>query len=439
MGLVLVVLLAGLGVWLLRDRSGPACAIDVEAGEARAQLVAREDLLPSGSEGEQRREVVTAVEGLGGPVGRVVAGRFFEKLTDRPSVLAYADRLALVTAPATGGAALSVVDPVGTGTDWQVDLSADPAWSSFTGGPVGDDLVLAFAGPEPTLLTLADDADTSGCHALPRATDGAGSVQVRTDQAGADVVVATLSGADRVVRALDPVSGDARWTERGSGPVASVTVSGDLVLLARADSATAATEGLPAPGPGPWLEALSLDDGRPLWSAPPVGGRAASAASDQSRPLVLLTAGGDGTSYALEVGDRGTRLAALDDQGRERWSRPAPQGFTSAWLWDDRLVLRGPDPVGGPMLRAFDAATGRPAWQVRGRQAPAVGDDPRAGFASPLVEDGTAWVAAPNGLLEVDVATGRVTRHDSTAPVDQLLRVGDATVVVSGAALLVTR
>ena len=37
------------------------------------------------------------------------------------------------------------------------------------------------------------------------------------------------------------------------------------------------------------------------------------------------------------------------------------------------------------------------------------------------------------------VATGRATRHDSTAPVDQLLRVGDTTVVVSGAALLVTR
>ena len=56
-----------------------------------------------------------------------------------------------------------------------------------------------------------------------------------------------------------------------------------------------------------------------------------------------------------------------------------------------------------------------------------------------LVEDGVAWVPAPNGLLEVDVATGRVTRHDSESRVDQLLRVGDSTVVVSGTALLVTR
>jgi hypothetical protein len=46
-------------------------------------------------------------------------------------------------------------------------------------------------------------------------------------------------------------------------------------------------------------------------------------------------------------------------------------------------------------------------------------------------------------VVEVDTATGRATRHDSDAPVDQLLRVGDPAegrvVVVSGTALLVTR
>ena len=101
-------------------------------------------------------------------------------------------------------------------------------------------------------------------------------------------------------------------------------------------------------------------------------------------------------------------------------------------------MLRGRDPAGGPMLRAYDTATGEPAWQVRARQAPPVGEGPRPGFATALVEDGTAWVPAPNGLLEVDVATGRATRHDSAAPVDQLLRVGRTVVVVSGEAVLVT-
>jgi hypothetical protein len=437
MGLVLVVLLVGVGIWLLRRDPAPDCAVRVESGDARPQLVPRATLLPSGSEGSARRGVVEAVEGLGGPVGSVVSGRFFERLTARPSVLAYGDRLALVSAPRSGGAALDVVDPADAGTDWHTGLSSDPAWTSFTGGPVGEDLVLAFSGADPTVLSLADDAQVAGCHALPRA--GTVPVQVRTDQAGADVVVATVGGAERVVRLLDPVSGKARWSATSSGPLASVTVAGDLVLLARADSATVATNGLPVPAPGPWLEALSLGEGEPLWSAPPLGGRAASAASDQSGPLVLLTAGADGTSYALEVGDRGSLLVALDARGDRLWSRRAPEGFTSAWLWEDRLVLRGPDPAGGPMLRAFDTATGRPAWQVRARQAPGVGDDPRPGFASPLVEEGTAWVAAPNGLLEVDVATGRTTRHDSTAPVDQLFRVGDSTVVVSGTAVLLTR
>ena len=60
-----------------------------------------------------------------------------------------------------------------------------------------------------------------------------------------------------------------------------------------------------------------------------------------------------------------------------------------------------------------------------------------------LVEDGVAWVPAPNGVVEVDTSSGRATRHDSEAPVDELLRVGDPAdgrvAVVSGTALLVTR
>jgi outer membrane protein assembly factor BamB len=206
-----------------------------------------------------------------------------------------------------------------------------------------------------------------------------------------------------------------------------VAVTGDLVLLARADSPSVATGGIPEPGPGPWLEALARDDGAPAWQV--------------DRPSVLLTTGPDGSSYVLDVGGR-PRVTALDAEGHPRWSTPVPAGFRSAWLWADRLVLRGPDPAGGTVLRALDTSTGKPAWTVRGRQAPPVGDDPRPGLGTPLVEDGTAWVPAPDGLLEIDVATGRATRHDSTARVDELLRLGDPAdgrvAVVSGTALLVT-
>ncbi len=433
---MLVVLLTALSVAVLwQDQPPGDCAVRTSTGEARPQLVTRQELLPSGTEGDRRREVVRAVEGLGGPVGSVVTGRFFERLTARPAVLAYGDRLALVSTPSAGVATVEAVDPDTAGTDWAVDLAGDPPWTTFTGGPVGPDLVLAFSGPRPALLTLAGDSVPLSCGALARA--GGPPTRVRTDQAGAEVVVASLGPGDaRVVRLVDPTSGEVRWTRRGRGPIASVAVTGDLVLLARADSASVATGGLPAPGPGPWVEALSRADGSPVWSF--------RAAGDRSGPraYVLLTTGPDGALYLLESGAR-PRVTALDADGEVRWSRPVRAGLRSAWLWDDRLVLRGPDPAGGPLLLALDTADGRPAWTVRGRAVPPVGDHPRPGLGAPLVEDGTAWVPAPNGLLEVDVATGRASRHDSTARVDQLLRVGgrveDRVVVLSGTALLVTR
>ena len=91
--------------------------------------------------------------------------------------------------------------------------------------------------------------------------------------AGSDVVVATVDARERrVVRLLDPVSGEVRWKATSTGSLASVTVAGDRVLLAGADSTTVATGGLSAAG-GSVLEALSLDDGSSVWTR---GGRAAS-------------------------------------------------------------------------------------------------------------------------------------------------------------------
>lgn len=445
-GLVLVVVSTALASVLLREDDGTTvCAVAAVAAQPDPQLLPRDELLPAGTVGEERQVTVDAVEGIGGPVGDVVGGRFFDADGEQPIPLAYADRLALVapgadadTGDEQSSASLDVVDLDSDRLDtaWRAELTGTPPWTTFTGGAVGDLLSLAFSGARPTLLTLYDDGGVATCADVP----GAATSQVRTDQAGSDVVLATqdpdASAATVVtVSRVDPATGRVRWEREllPGRPVAAVEVVGEQVLLAGADAQTVGTDGLPRRGVGqPWLTALDLADGTDAWALDGRGARERDA-------VVMLDTDADG-AIVLRVGTgpRQVRLVALDGEGEQRWARRVRPGTTYAELWGDRVVTRAADPAGGQVLRAYDAADGAPAWVVRSRQTPPVGEDPRPGFGAPLVEDGTAWVPAPNGVAEVDLASGRLTRRDSTARVDALLRVGDHLVVASGAALLVT-
>lgn len=409
--------------------------MQVSASEALPQFVSREELLPQGSVGDERGELVQAFSSLG-PIGEVAAGRFFERERDVPVLVPYGERLMLVEAVPGEPARLSAVDlaeetPV---TSWSSSLAPEEQeWTTFTGGPVGDDWVSVFSGPDPTLLSLDADGGPGLCRPLP-VDNGDVDVTAVTDQAEEDVVVlASVGTGGSWLARLDPGDGEELASTSAQGPETwqDVKVAGDLVVGSRWLPATIGTSGAPRPGDAqsPWIRAWSLD-AEPRWTYPAQGEPPVAA--------VLLDLGEDGTSYVVSFDRGGPWLDAVSADGEQVWRTPLDDGEWSGELWDDVVVMRSPDPQGGARLRAFDAASGEPRWTVRARQAPPVGEDPRSGFGTPLTDEARWWVPAPNGLLGIDRRTGRVERLDSTARIDQLLRVGDRVVIRSGEAVLVT-
>jgi hypothetical protein len=430
---------AGLLWWSTASGDPDAeCPWQVWAQEPRAELVERGSLLPSGTVGDRRRGIVEGVSGLG-PLGDVVAGRFYERALDVPSLAAHGDRLALVTAPEDGPATVTVLDPTAEAaeaTDWTTRMSAGegPAWTSFTGGAVGADWVAVFSGVRPALLALDEDGEQRACEQLPLDGGGADVVAV-TDQAGEDVVVlASAVGSGWWMGVVDPASGDVVDARRQEGPATwqEVSVAGDLVVGSRWRASTVGTSGAPRPGDAqtPWIQAWDLD-GADRWTYP--------AGEEPPFPAVLLDLGDDGTSYVVSFDRGGRYLDAVGADGERRWRSPLRPGEWSGSSWGDVVVVRGPGPGGGPMLRAFDAGDGRQRWVVGRRQAPAVGQQPRSGFGTPLTDADAWWVPSPNGLLRIDRTTDEVQRVDSRARVDEMVRVGDSVVVRSGPAVLVTR
>jgi hypothetical protein len=438
-GLALVCVV-GVGLWWTSrgDETTESCPLRVTVGEPRAELVDSESLLPSGTVGDRRRAVVEGLSGLG-PLGEVVAGRFYEQQAEVPALVPYGNRLALVAAPEAGPASVTVVDPTqdpAEATRWTTQVSADEgaAWATFTGGAVGDDWVAVFSGAQPTLLTLAPDGEQRAC--LPLPLDGGGAdVTSVTDQAGEDVVVlASAVGSGWWLGAVDPTSGEAVAARRveGADTWQEVAVAGDLVVGSRWSPSTVGTAGAPRPGDAqaPWIRAWGLD-GEDRWTYPADG--------ERTFPAVLLDQGGDGTSYVVSFDRGGPWLDAVGPSGERRWRSPLQSGEWSGSLWDDVVVVRGPAPQGGPMLRAFDVGDGGERWVVTGRDAPPDGESPRSGFGSALTEPDAWWVPAPNGLLRIDRRSDEVERVDSRVRVDELLRLGDRVVVRSGPAVLVTR
>jgi outer membrane protein assembly factor BamB len=130
-------------------------------------------------------------------------------------------------------------------------------------------------------------------------------------------------------------------------------------------------------------------------------------------------------------------LVALGTDGRTLWRRPVGTGYWDASLWGSSVVAQGPDPNGGPQLRAFDATSGTPTWRIGSGQAPPHGRHPRPNFGEAVQVDDRFVVPSPNGLLDVDPATGSFHRLDSDVAIEQVLPVADHAVVRTAGALLV--
>lgn len=145
------------------------------------------------------------------------------------------------------------------------------------------------------------------------------------------------------------------------------------------------------------LETLCLDrrDGKILWRKP--------ASAEKLEPTHRLgspatpTPSTDGERVYVSFGSYG--IIAYDFNGNEVWKKPMPQpviefGTSSSPVVADGLVILNCDQDVGSMLRAFDARTGKIAWQTSR-------DFFLRGFATPLVwrHDGTTELIVPGSVV----------------------------------------
>ncbi|WP_148573243.1 PQQ-binding-like beta-propeller repeat protein [Nocardioides caldifontis] len=423
-GLVVLALVGAGAVVVGRALGGPSCGVEVsEPTGTSTELVPVAELAPSGSVGDERQPVLDAVDGLG--LGTVVAGRFFD--SGVPSLVPVGGDLALAASRSVRLVAL----PDGE-VRWGRSFGGDAAG----GGLVGDRFVTLVGGSSPTLVSFAPDSgEVSSCVELPVA--GGEAATLLTDQAATDVVVAVAPPASPVRLARVDPAGSVEW-ERSLPEVTeagSVDVFGSSVVVGRLGQDPVRRSEMAVAGgiAGPTVTTWSLADGERGWTFPedPTSTAADVVGVVDDQLLVLASTGAGRASE--------DRLVALDADGEQRWSVGLGRGLWSASLSGSLVLVHGADPRGGPQLRAFDAATGDPAWTVRSSAAPTVGQQPRRSFGGAVVLGSSLALPSPNGVLLVDPVSGEVERRDSDVAVEQLLPVGDHLVVRTDEALLVLR
>ena len=433
--LTLLVLAGGAGWFVLRGGE-PDCAIRTDAVDStQAVFVGRAALVPAGSVGAERQPVVRAADALPAPFGQVVSGRFYGHQDRVPQLVADGDAVVLAEPPATPGGptTLREAEPPEGEVRWARTLGGGAA----SGGPVGDRFVTAVGGADPTLLTVdASSGDLLGCHDVPVA-GGSGAAIVRTDQAGSDVVLlASRPGGAPTLSVVDPENGTVRLRATLPPPdeVGSVAAVGGHAVVSRVGHDPVRLAELARRGgiPRPMVTAYSLEDGTKTWTYPrDPAPRTATAVMD-SDPRT-------GETYVLAVTGRGgpsSTLVALDADGRATWTKPLGRGFWDATTSGDLLLVQGPDPAGGAVLRALRRDDGSPAWTLHTSDFPG----PRQALQrfGPAAEVGGRLVmTTPGGLVLVDPATGRVAAVRTSLRVDQVLPVGDHVLLRSGEALLV--
>ena len=428
---LLLVLVAGVAFWVTARAKDDCPVATPELDSAESALVTADRLAPAGTVGRQRRPVLRAIDGLGGPFGDVQSGRFYEQ-DQMPSPLGVGSDLGL----ATSRSVQVVTIPDGR-VRWTREYDAPQA----AGGPVGDEFVLLTGGGHPALVSFAaDDGSELSCLAAPSAPtprNAQGSPTLLTDQAGTDVVtlVGPPNGPVTLAR-VDP-GGDVRWQRRlDLDDAGSVTVADGLVVVSRLghDPVRRAQEAADASSHTA-LAAYSLADGSEAWTYRPDRGTSASLAdwdADSATLLVMESTARPDTPAERTVAS----LVGLGTNGRTQWRRNVGTGYWDASLWGSAVVAQGADPHGGPQLRAFDAE-GAPTWRLRSDQVLPRGPHPRTNFGEAAHIGARFVVPSPNGLLDVDPASGRFDALDSDVAIQEVLPVDDHAVIRTADALLV--
>jgi outer membrane protein assembly factor BamB len=438
LAVLVLVALVGTGVVLLTR--GPECPVELtELERDLGELVAVEELAPEGSVGEERQPTIDAIDDLDGPVGDVVAGRFYPAGTAPPVLVPFEDDVVLATAGEETGDFLAVDVPEGS-VRWARGYDGGAA----RGGLVGTDFVVLLGGSQPAVLALdAEDGDRRSCVAVPVAGESGDAETLLTDQAGTDVVVAAGPPAAPVTLSrIAPQDGEVVWDRELPGAEAgSLTVVGGTAVVGRIETDPVRLADMAVAGgiAAPMVRAYSLEDGTESWSYPgPDEFRSTAALVVGNEPgtddVVVLTAeSGRSRSSQATV----ARLVALDAEGEERWTARLGSGYWNASLWGDLVVAQGAARGGGAQLRAYSLADGSFRWSLRSADLPLLGEQPRTNFGSGVAVGEDYLVPAPNGLLLIDPVSGETERLDSPVAVEQLFTAGDHLLLKTRDALLV--
>ena len=439
LGVVLLATGAGVGGVLLTR--GPECPVELtELERDLGELVGVEELAPEGSVGEERQPVIDAVDGLGGPFGDVVAGRFYPEGTAPPVLVPFGDDVVLASVVPEEGDFLSVEVPEGS-VRWGRGYDGGAA----RGGLVGDAFVTLVGGPRPAVVALdSDDGDEQACAAVPVAGESGDVATLLTDQAATDVVVvAGPPAAPVTLSRISPLDGEVTWDREltGLAEAGSLTVVDETVVVGRIEADPVRLADMAAAGGigTPMIRAYSLEDGAESWSYPApadFGSTAALVVGNEpgTDRLVVLTAdqSRSGSSMATVA-----RLVALDAEGSESWRTRLGAGYWSASLAGDLVIVQGAARDGGAQLLAYSLADGSLQWSVKSAELPSLGEQPRTNFGTGTTVGEDYVVPAPNGLLLVDPATGDAEQLDTTVPVEQVFVAGDHLLLRTRDALLV--
>jgi len=185
-----------------------------------------------------------------------------------------------------------------------------------------------------------------------------------------------VGSGDGVLYALDPASGEKRWSFETGGRIRSTAVTdGHTVYVGSFDGR---------------LYALDLEAGEPEWSFTTRGNEYFPVGSIQASPVIA----GD----LVIFGSRDFYVYALDRRsGEEVWAVEVAGSWvtSTAAIKEDRIVIGSSD---GQSVSCLDRASGTEIWTRK------VGSNL---FSSPAIADGTVYIGNFDGyILALDLADG---------------------------------